>query len=114
MADLRYDQMMSGTGALRQFVPKVARLGSRAAFGYAPLVLGQTALTCASELGPMSDSDKEQLVSDMLADMCGLIGKTIALIPAEHDDERLSACAFVLDQINEVVKRMVSADRTEH
>ena len=46
MADLRYDQMMSGTGPLRQFVPKVARLGSRAAFGYAPLVLGQTALLC--------------------------------------------------------------------
>jgi hypothetical protein len=27
------------------------------------------------EVGPMSDSDKEQLVDDMLADMCGLIGK---------------------------------------
>ena len=114
MADLRYDQMMSGTGPLRQFVPKVARLGSRAAFGYAPLVLGQTALHCASELGPMSDSDKEQLVSNMRADMCGLIVKTIALIPPEHDDARLSACAFVLDQINEAVERMVRTDRTEH
>ena len=62
----------------------------------------------------MSDSDKEQLVSNMLADMCGLIVKTIALIPPEHDDERLAACAFVLDQINEPVKRMVTADRTEH
>ena len=50
---------------------------------------------------------------DILADMCGLIAKTIALIP-EHDDERLSACAFVLDQINETVQRMVNPDRTEH
>jgi hypothetical protein len=57
----------------------------------------------------MSDSDKEQLVSNMLADV-----KTIALIPPEHDDARLSACAFVLDQINEVVERMVGTDRTEH
>ena len=62
----------------------------------------------------MSDSDKEQLVSNMLADMCGLIVKTIALIPPEHDDARLSACAFVLDQINEAVERMVRTDRTEH
>ena len=53
----------------------------------------------------MTDSDKEQLFYDMLAnmlaDMCGLIGKTLALIPPEYDKERLSACAFVLDQINE-------------
>jgi hypothetical protein len=66
----------------------------------------------------MTDSDKEQpfydMLANMLADMCGLIGKTIALIPPEHDDERLAACAFVLDQINEAVKRMVTADRTEH
>ena len=62
----------------------------------------------------MSDSDKEQLVNDMLADMCGLIGKTLALIAPEYDKERLSACAFVLDQINETVNRIVSADRTEH
>ena len=48
----------------------------------------------------MSDSDKEQLVNDMLADMCGLIGKTLALIPPEYDKERLSACAFVLDQMS--------------
>ena len=66
------------------------------------------------EVGPMSDSDNEQLVNDMLADMCGLIGKTLALIPPEHDKERLSACAFVLDQINEAVERMVRTDRTEH
>ena len=62
----------------------------------------------------MTESDKEQLFYDMLADMCGLIGKTIALIPPEHDDERLAACAIVLDQINEAVKRMVTAHRTEH
>jgi hypothetical protein len=66
----------------------------------------------------MSDSDKDQLFYDMLAnmlaDLCGLIGKTIALIPPEHDDERLSACALVLDRINEAVKRTVSAERTEH
>ena len=62
----------------------------------------------------MSDSDKEQLLHDMLAEMCGLIVKTIALIPPEHDDERLAACAFVLDEINEAVKRMVTAHRTEH
>jgi|SRR6516162_9521963 len=62
----------------------------------------------------MSDSDKGQLINDMLADMCGLIVKTIALIPPEHDDARLSACAFVLDQINEAVERMVGTDRTEH
>ena len=66
------------------------------------------------KVGPMSYSDKEQLVNDMLADMCDLIGKTLALIPPEYDKERLSACAFVLDQINETVNRMVSADRTEH
>jgi hypothetical protein len=29
--------------------------------------------------------------------MCDLIGKTLALIPTEYDKERLSACAFVLD-----------------
>ena len=52
--------------------------------------------------------------NDMLADMCGLIGKTLALIAPEYDKERLSACAFVLDQINETVNRIVSADRTEH
>jgi predicted dithiol-disulfide oxidoreductase (DUF899 family) len=63
----------------------------------------------------MSGSHKTgDLVNDMLADMCGLIVKTIALIPPEHDDERLSACAFVLDQINEAVERIVNADRTEH
>jgi predicted dithiol-disulfide oxidoreductase (DUF899 family) len=58
--------------------------------------------------------NKDDLVNDMLADLCGLIVLTIALIPPEHDDERLSACAFVLDQINEAVKRMVNTDRTEH
>ena len=63
----------------------------------------------------MSGSDnKHDLVNDMLADMCGLIVKTITLIPPEHHDERLTACAFVLDQINEAVERMVDADRTEH
>jgi hypothetical protein len=46
--------------------------------------------------------------------MCGLIVKTIALIPPEHDDERLSACAFVLEVINEAVERIVNAERTEH
>ena len=66
------------------------------------------------EVGPMSDSDNKQLVNDILADMCGLIGKTLALIAPEYDKERLSACAFVLDQINETVNRIVSADRTEH
>jgi predicted dithiol-disulfide oxidoreductase (DUF899 family) len=58
--------------------------------------------------------NKDDLVSDLLADMCGLIIKTIALIPPQHDDERLSACAFVIDQINEAVERMVNADQTEH
>jgi predicted dithiol-disulfide oxidoreductase (DUF899 family) len=58
--------------------------------------------------------NKDALINDMLADMCGLIVKTIALIPPEHDDERLSACAFVVDVINEAVAHMVNADRTEH
>jgi predicted dithiol-disulfide oxidoreductase (DUF899 family) len=63
----------------------------------------------------MSDShNTDDLVNDMLADMCGLIVKTIALIPPNRDDDRLAACAFVLDQINEAVKRIVNADRTEH
>jgi hypothetical protein len=63
----------------------------------------------------MSGSDNNHdLVNDTLADMCGLIVKTITLIPPEHHDERLSDCAFVLDQINEAVERMVDADRTEH
>ena len=71
--------------------------------------------TCASEIGPMSGShNTDDLVNDMLADMCGLIVKTIALIPAERDEERLSACAFVIDQINEAVERMVNPDRIEH
>jgi hypothetical protein len=63
----------------------------------------------------MSNShNNDDLVNEMLADMCGLIVKTIALIPPERDDERLSACAFVLDAVNEAVERMVNADRTEH
>ena len=63
----------------------------------------------------MSDSHKDPLINDMLGDMCGLIVKMIALIPPEHDDERLSACAFVLDVINEAVERMVKAhSMTEH
>jgi hypothetical protein len=32
---------MSGTGAIRQFVSKAVRLGSRAAFGHPSLALGQ-------------------------------------------------------------------------
>jgi hypothetical protein len=36
------------------------------------------------------------------------------LIPPEHDDKRLSDYAFVLEEINEAVERMVNADRTEH
>ena len=79
-------------------------------------------LLCASEIGPMSGShnkddlvkDMLTMVDDMLADMCGLIVKTIALIPPERDDERLSACAFVLEVINEAVERIVNAERTEH
>jgi hypothetical protein len=54
------------------------------------------------------------MINEMLADMCGLIVKTIALIPPERDDERLSACAFVLDVVNEAVERMVNANQTEH
>jgi hypothetical protein len=61
-----------------------------------------------------SSHNKDDLVNDILADMCGLIAKTIVLIPPEHDDERLSACAFVLDQINETVQRVLNADQTEH
>ena len=62
-----------------------------------------------------SSHNKDDLViNDILAEMCGLIAKTIALIPPEHDDERLSACAFVIDQINEAVERIVNPDRTAH
>lgn len=61
-----------------------------------------------------SSSHKDDLVNDLLTDMCDLIVKTITLIPPERDDERLSACALVLDQINEAVERVVNADRTEH
>jgi hypothetical protein len=50
----------------------------------------------------------------MLADMCGLIGKTIALIPPEHAEERLSACKFLLTQLNKTIKCTLSADMTEH
>jgi predicted dithiol-disulfide oxidoreductase (DUF899 family) len=56
----------------------------------------------------------DDLVNDMLADMCDLIVKTIAMIPPDRDDARLSDCAFVLEQINEAVNRVVNADRTEH
>jgi predicted dithiol-disulfide oxidoreductase (DUF899 family) len=62
----------------------------------------------------MSSSSHKDDLFDLLTDMCGLIVKTIALIPPERDDERLSACALVLDQINVAVERMVNADRTEH
>jgi hypothetical protein len=62
----------------------------------------------------IGSDNKDDLVSDMLADMCGLIVKTIALIPPERDGERLHACAFVLEEINEAVERMVTADRTAH
>jgi predicted dithiol-disulfide oxidoreductase (DUF899 family) len=71
--------------------------------------------TYASEIGPMSGShNTDDLVNDMLADMCDLIVKTMALIPPDRDDHRLSACAFVLEQINEAVNRVVNANRTEH
>jgi hypothetical protein len=59
----------------------------------------------------------DDLVNDMLADMCDLIVKTIALIPPDRDDDRLSACAFLLAQINEAVNRVnrvVDANRTKH
>jgi hypothetical protein len=62
----------------------------------------------------MIGSDNNDLVSDLLADMCDLIVKTIALIPPERDGERLHACAFVLEEINDSVERMVNAYRTEH
>jgi hypothetical protein len=58
--------------------------------------------------------NKDDLVSDLLADMCDLIVKTIAQVPPERDGERLHACAFVLEEINEAVERIVNADRTEH
>jgi hypothetical protein len=58
--------------------------------------------------------EKERLVSSMLAEMCDLIGKTIALIPPEHVELRVSACAFALDQINKVIKGTLIADGTEH
>ena len=62
----------------------------------------------------MSHSDTENLVNGMLADMCGLIGKTIALIPPEHAEERLSASKFLLTQLNKTIKCTLSADMTEH
>jgi hypothetical protein len=62
----------------------------------------------------IGSDNKDDLVSDLLADMCDLIVKTIALIPPERDGERLHACAFVLEEINEAVERIVNADRTEH
>jgi predicted dithiol-disulfide oxidoreductase (DUF899 family) len=62
----------------------------------------------------MSGSHNKDALINMLGDMCGLIVKTIVLIPPEHDDERLSACAFVLDVINEAVARIVKDNRTEH
>jgi hypothetical protein len=58
--------------------------------------------------------NKDDLVSDLLTDLCGLIVKTIALIPPERDGERLNACALVLEEINKAVERIVTADRTEH
>lgn len=97
----------SGTlGQLPTRQPKAAQTGGERAPHF----------TRASEIGPMSSShNKDDLViNDILAEMCGLIAKTIALIPPEHDDERLSACAFVIDQINEAVERMVNPDRTAH
>ena len=58
--------------------------------------------------------DKERLINDMLADMCDLMGKMIALIPPEHPELRLSACAFLLEEINSTIKRTLSVHRTEH
>jgi hypothetical protein len=41
--------------------------------------------------------------------------ETIALIPPEHPDARLSACAYVPDQINDAVQRIMNgANETEH
>ena len=45
------------------------------------------------EIGPMTLIEKERLINDMLAETCDLMGKMIALIPPEHPELRLSACA---------------------
>ncbi len=42
----------------------------------------------------IGSDNKDALINDMLTDMCGLIVKTIALIPPERDGERLHACAL--------------------
>jgi hypothetical protein len=53
--------------------------------------------------------------SGILTDMCGVIVKTIGLIPSEHREARLLACAYVLAQINDAVERMVNGgNATEH
>jgi hypothetical protein len=63
----------------------------------------------------MNDDYERDQFTDVLTDMCGVIVKTIALIPPEHPDARLSACAYVLDQINDAVQRIMNgANETEH
>jgi hypothetical protein len=63
----------------------------------------------------MDDNYEHDQFSDILTDMCGAIVKTIGLIPSEHREARLLACAYVLDHINDAVERMVNGgNATEH
>jgi hypothetical protein len=56
----------------------------------------------------MNDNYEDDQFSDILTNMCGAIVKTIGLIPQEHREARLLACAYVLDHINDAVERMVN------
>src|SRR5260221_11969849 len=68
--------------------------------------------TRASEIGPMIGSDNNDLVSDLLADMCDLIVRTIALTPPDRAGARRHACAFVLEEITDSVARLATSYRT--
>jgi hypothetical protein len=59
--------MMSGTRAFRQFVPEAARPSFRAAFGYAPLVLGQTSMNKRPRLDIRKVRQKKNVLSLQLA-----------------------------------------------
>jgi hypothetical protein len=55
-------------------------------------------------------------ISSMLTDTCGVIVQIIRLIPPERHDDRLSACAHILNEISDAVEHTAldGANTTKH
>ena len=61
-------------------------------------------------IGKQGMNDEHDQFSDV-----GRLSKLSGLIPSEHREARLLACAYVLDHINDAVERMVKGSKaTEH